>query len=332
MQALPATAPKGLGPADLRKAYRIPHGGRGQTIALIDAYDDPKAEADLNVYRAQFGLGACTTRNGCFRKVAQDGSTNYPRANMSWAGETSLDIEMAAAICPACNIMLVEANTAALSDMAVCVNRAAALHANVVSNSYGGHEFREETAFEENYHHAGIIMTASAGDSGFGAQFPAASRYVVSVGGTELRLGGGTRGYTETAWTGTGSGCSAYEPKPAWQHDTSCSNRTANDVAFDASPNSPVAVYESFCGGSVCGWIQYAGTSIGAPAVAAMYAVAGNANRLVAAESLYTAKRSSLNDITAGTNGICTAPDLCGAVPGYDAPSGNGSPEGLAAL
>ena len=328
------TFPRGVTPAYLRKAYRIPDGGQGQTVAVIDAYDDPKAEADLGVYRAQFGLPPCTTANGCFRKVAQDGSKNYPPANPAWANETSLDIDMVAAICPACNILLVEANTAVLSNMALSVNLAAALHANVISNSYGGHEFPQETEVEAYYNHPGIIITASAGDAGFGAQFPASSRFVVSVGGTELRPDPTTaRGYTESVWSGSGGGCSAYEPKPAWQHDTNCTKRTANDIAFDASPNSAVAVYDSYCAsGSTCGWILYAGTSIGAPAVAAMYAVAGNAAHLNAAESLYTAKSANLNDITQGYNGLCTAAELCNGMIGYDAPSGNGSPEGLAAL
>lgn len=332
LQSVLLTLPHGLGPADLRKAYNIPEGGSGQTVALIDAFDDPNAESDLNVYRSQYGLPACTTLNGCFRKVAEDGSTKYPAANMGWSGETSLDIEMASAICPACNILLVEANSSALNDMAISANRAVAMHANVVSNSYGGREFPEETVFEQNYNHPGVIMTASAGDSGFGAQFPATSRYVVTVGGTELKAVPGGRGFVETAWTGTGSGCSAYEPKPAWQHDNACPNRTANDISFDASPASPVAVYESYCQGSVCGWIQYAGTSVGAPAVAAMYAVAGNAQRILGAQSLYTASRNSLNDVTSGNNGVCVGVTLCTATIGYDAPSGNGTPWGVSAL
>jgi subtilase family serine protease len=324
-------APKGYGPADLRKAYRIPLGGVGQTVAVIDALDDPKAEADLAVYRAQYGLPACTSANGCFTKIAQDGTANYPKASAAWSGETSLDIDMVSALCPDCRILLVEANSPALKDMILSVDRAAAYHPAAISNSYGGPEFPAETQLEQYYNRPGIVMTASAGDSGYGSQFPAVSRYVVAVGGTKLMPSPtDARGFIETAWNKSGSGCSTYEPKPEWQHDTACRNRTMNDMAFVASAETPVAVYQSFCGGSVCGWIQYAGTSIGAPAVAAIYAAAGNTAHIRSApEALYLAGRTGFHDIALGSNGSCPVTALCNASAGYDAPTGNGSPAGI---
>jgi subtilase family serine protease len=333
LQTLSVRPPGGLSPAQLHTAYQVPNGGSGQTVAIVNAYDDPKAEADLNVYRNQYGLGACTTANACFKKVAQDGSTNYPAANASWAGEISLDLDMVSAICPNCKILLVEANTASLANLGMAVNKAVALHANVVSNSYGAPEVSGETTLDDFYNHPGVAMTAAAGDTGYGVNYPAASKYVIAVGGTQLAMSNvGLRGYTETAWSGGASGCSAYESKPSWQHDKGCTRRTDNDIAFDASPQSPVAVYQSYCGGSVCGWVLYGGTSVGAPAIAGMIAVSGKASKMNAAQSLYGLTLGSLTDITSGSNGKCSTTYFCNAGLGYDGPSGLGSLLGTAAL
>ena len=323
--------PYGYGPSQLHAAYGISTtGGDGKTVAIVDAYDDPKAEADLAVYRAQFGLPACTTANGCFKKVAQDGSTHYPTASASWAGEISLDIDMASAICPSCHILLVEANSSYFNDLGAAVNRAVSLHATSVSNSYGGSEFSSESQYDTAYfNHPGTIITASAGDSAYGVEYPAASKYVVAVGGTQLTTASGARGWAETAWAGTGSGCSAYESKPSWQKDTGCKNRMLNDVSFDASPQTPVAVYQSYCGGSVCGWVAYGGTSVSSPAIAAAFALAGNAS---GAQTLYSAKSSNFHDITSGSNGRCSVSYFCNAVSGYDGPTGLGTPSGIVAF
>jgi hypothetical protein len=184
-----ASTPSGYFPADLHSAYALPTtGGAGQTIAIVDAYDDPTAEADLGVYRSQFGLGSCTTSNGCFRKVNQTGGTTPPRADAGWAEEISLDVDMASAICPSCRILLVEASSSSLNDLGTAVNTAASLGATQISNSYGGSEFSTESSAESFYNHPGIAITASSGDAGYGVEFPAASRYVTAVGGTTLRL------------------------------------------------------------------------------------------------------------------------------------------------
>src|SRR5260221_309555 len=175
----------GYTPCDLQSAYSLPSAtaGSGQTVAIVDAFDDPNAESDLGVYRSNNGLSACTTANGCFRKVDQNGGTQYPAGNVGWAQEISLDVDMVSAICPNCHILLVEATTNSFANLATAVNEAAALRANAISNSYGGGEFSSETS-DTNYKHPGIAINASSGDSGFRAQSPAASPYLTALGGT----------------------------------------------------------------------------------------------------------------------------------------------------
>ncbi|HKU80541.1 MAG TPA: hypothetical protein VJP76_00120, partial [Candidatus Tumulicola sp.] len=199
--------PSGYGPSDLQSAYNLPSStnGAGQTVAIVDAYDDPSAEADLGVYRSQYGLPACTSANGCFKKVSQTGSTTgLPSPNGGWAQEESLDLDMVSAICPNCHIVLVEASSATNANLATAENEAITQGANVVSNSYGG---GETGASNSAYNHPGHIITASAGDSGYGAQQPCSYSTVVCIGGTSLTKGGGTRGWTEAAWSGSGRGC-----------------------------------------------------------------------------------------------------------------------------
>jgi len=226
---LVTSTPQGFGPSDLASAYKLPSsGGAGQTIGIVDAQDDPNAESDLAAYRSYYGLPACTTANGCFRKVSQTGTTNYPTPDSGWAGEISLDLDMASAVCPACKILLVEVNSADDDDLGAGENEAAALGANVISNSYGGAE--DSTVASESteyFNHPGVFITASAGDDGYGASFPATSQYVTAVGGTTLtKATGTTRGWTETAWEDTGSGCSAYIAKPSWQTSPRSPTRT----------------------------------------------------------------------------------------------------------
>lgn len=333
-----ATAPpEGYGPADLRSAYDLPStGGEGQTIALVDAYDDPTAEADLAVYRSTYGLSACTTDNGCFRKVNQRGATAplpASGATTGWAVETALDLEMASAACPQCHILLVEADESSTADLAAAVDTSAALGATEVSNSYGGTEAHGTTAFAKDYSHPGVAVVASSGDSGYTVPtFPAAYSSVVAVGGTSLTRADNTRGWQETAWSGSGSGCSAWVDKPAWQQDTDCPGRTIADVSADADPDTGPAVYVTSLAQGSGGWTVVGGTSAASPFVAGVIALAGHPSAFPDPSRLYSAPAGSLNDVTGGSTGTCDGDYLCTAVPGYDAPTGNGTPNGLSAF
>jgi hypothetical protein len=332
-----ADPPSGYGPGDLRSAYAIPpNGGAGQTVAIVDAYDNPNAEADLAVYRSQFGLPACTTANGCFKKVNQRGvQGSYPAPNTGWAGEIALDIDMVSAVAPQANIVLVEADSAFLEDLGAAVNQAVAQGAKYVSNSYGsdGEDPAELEWDDQYYKHPGVAITASSGDSNYGVSYPAASQYVTSVGGTALVKDSSTRGWSESVWHnqygGPGSGCSTVEPKPAWQKDTGCAKRTVADVSAVADPVTGVAVYNTY-GDS--GWQQYGGTSASAPIIAGVYANAGTPAAGSYPASFPYDKPSALNDVTVGNNGTCTPAYLCTAGAGYDGPTGLGTPNGVSAF
>jgi subtilase family serine protease len=316
------------GPVQFHAGYGLPTtSAAAQTIAIVDAYDDPNIESDLGVYDAQYGLPSCTTANGCFRKVNQTGGTNYPRTNSGWALEIALDVETAHAICQNCKILLVEASSNSLANLGAAVNQAAVLGANVISNSYGGSEYSSETNDQNTYYnHPGVAITASSGDGGFGVEFPAASQYVTAVGGTTLRLTAGNAYAGETAWSGAGSGCSTYIAKPSWQKDTGCSRRSVADVSADADPNTGASVYDSVRYQGQAGWFQVGGTSLAAPLVGAVYALAGNAASVTYGSYPYT-HTSSLHDVTSGSNGSCGS-YLCTAGAGYDGPTGLGSPNG----
>jgi carboxypeptidase family protein/Kelch motif protein len=328
--------PAGFGPADLQGAYSLPSGGgAGQTIAIVDAFDDPTSEADMAVYRQQYGLPACTAAGGCFTKVDQRGGTDYPPANGGWAGEISLDLDMVSAIAPAAHILLVEADDASDDALSASVDEAVTLGAKFVSNSYGtdyvsgpGEDPSETTTMDAHYHHPGVAVIASAGDSGYGVSYPAASQYVTSVGGTSLiRDPGSGRGWSERAWSGTGSGCSLYEPKPAFQHDSGCARRSVADVSAVADPATGVAVYQTGVG-----WGVFGGTSVSSPIIAGVYADAGTPAAGTDPNSYPYAAGTGLHDVTGGNDGACTVGYLCNAVPGYDGPTGLGSPDGLAAF
>ncbi|GAC1652149.1 MAG: hypothetical protein NVS4B3_13950 [Gemmatimonadaceae bacterium] len=331
-QPLATTSPTGYVPADLQAAYVLPSGtaGSGQTIAIVDAYDDPNAESDLAVYRSQFGLPPCTTSNGCFRKIDQNGGTKYPRGNGGWGQEISLDLDMASAICPNCHILLVEASSNSFADLATAVDQAAKQGANVISNSYGGGEYANEVNDQSHYNHPGTAITVSSGDNGYGVQFPAASQYVTAVGGTSLTRDVSTRGWGETAWSGAGSGCSAYVSKPSWQTDPGCSRRTVADVSAVADPNTGVAVYDTYRQSGGGGWLVFGGTSVAAPIIGSVYALAGNANSVTYGSYPYS-HTGSLFDIVSGSNGTCGT-YLCNAQVGFDGPTGNGTPNGTAAF
>src|SRR3954447_18283332 len=329
------TAPTGLGPADLRTAYALPAttaAAPGQTIAIVDAYDLPTAENDLNVYRSQYGLAPCTTANLCFRKVGQGAS--LPAADASWGQEIALDIEMASAVCADCKILLVEANSSSVADLAASVDRAVGLGATVISNSYGAREFSGETSFDAHYNHPGTAITVSSGDNGYGVEYPAASPYVTAIGGTTLRRASTPRGWSETAWSGAGSGCSALEPRLSWQPTSSlCSRRAVADVSAVADPNTGVSVYDSTPYSGASGWMTFGGTSVAAPVIAGVYALAGNAGTVDARSYPYS-HTAALYDVTSGSNGRCkrTVSALCSARAGWDGPTGLGTPNGTAAF
>ncbi|MGI8547415.1 MAG: S53 family peptidase [Gemmatimonadaceae bacterium] len=328
---LATAGPSGYGPSALQAAYNLPSstGGSGQTVAIVDAYDDGNAESDLAVYRSQYGLPACTTGNGCFRKVNQSGGTSYPRGDAGWAQEISLDLDMASAICPNCHILLVEASSSSFANLSAGVDEAAKLGANAISNSYGGSEYSSETSDQSHYNHPGIAITVSSGDNGFGVEFPAASQYVTAVGGTSLNRASNTRGWTETVWSGAGSGCSAYVSKPTWQTDTGCANRTVADVSAVADPNTGVAVYDTYRQ-HPGGWLVFGGTSVASPIIASVYALAGTASSNSA--SYPYSHTSSLFDVTSGSNGSCGGFYLCTGATGFDGPTGNGTPNGTGAF
>jgi subtilase family serine protease len=325
-----AAEPHGYGPADLQSAYGLsPVGGAGRTVAIVDAYDYPTAAQDLGVYRSHYGLPPCIAAVGCFRKVNQTGGSKLPPANASWAQETALDLDMVSATCPDCRILLVEANSSSIEDLANAEDTAAKLGANVISNSYGGAEFSGETSakYNSHYDHPGVAITASSGDDGFGVSFPAASQYVTAVGGTTLQRGGGARGWTETAWAQAGSGCSAFVVKPPWQLDRGCSGRTIADVAAVADPTTGVATYDSAPAGGKSGWFEAGGTSVSAPIVAGIFGQGGGG-----APSMPYAGAAWLFDVTSGANGSCSVQYLCTAGPGYDGPTGLGTPNGIGAF
>ncbi|MFI5876709.1 peptidase S8 [Streptomyces sp. NPDC051445] len=338
-----AASPTGYGPSDLQDAYGLTDAasssGSGETIAIVDAYDDPNAAADLAKYRTYYGLPACTVANGCFKKVSQSGSTtSLPSADSGWAEEESLDLDMAGAVCPNCKILLVEATSSSMANLGKAVNEAVTLGAKFVSNSYGGSESSSDTSYDTSYFkHAGVAITVSAGDEGYGAEYPAASKYVTSVGGTALSTSSTTRGWTEKVWNtssteGTGSGCSAYDAKPTWQTDTGCAKRTISDVSAVADPATGVSVYDSY--GVTAGWYTFGGTSASAPIIAAVYALAGTPGSSDYPASYPYADTSALNDVTSGSNGTCSssAAYLCTAKSGYDGPTGLGTPQGTDAF
>ncbi|MDX3850195.1 carboxypeptidase regulatory-like domain-containing protein [Streptomyces sp. AK02-01A] len=354
-----AAGPEGYAPADLLSAYGLPaDGGAGATVAIVDAYDNPNAEADLAIYRKQYGLPACTTENGCFRKVDQRGGADYPQSNGDWAGEISLDVDMVSAVAPKAHILLVEADGPTSDDLGTAVNTAVELGAKYVSNSYGAYsEDYSNRAYDEAYfNHPGAAIVASSADSGYGVSYPASSPYVTAVGGTSLNRDNSGRGWSEKVWNSVithasgdkywgapGSGCSEVEPKPSFQTDSGCDGRSVADVSAVADPATGVAVYNSFSDG---GWNVYGGTSASAPIIAGVYALAGSPVADTYPASYPYLSPGALNDVTEGDDASCPDSSLCGfgstpectpsyeciAGPGYDGPTGLGTPQGVAAF
>jgi hypothetical protein len=353
----PATPPKiattctvnesaGYTPCNIQAAYGLTSAsawdGRGNTVAVVDPGDDPNAASDLATYRATYGLPPCTTASHCFKKVNQDGvAGSYPAPDAGFAQEIALDLDMVSAVCPRCHILLVEASSNGFGDLGTAINEAVALGAKVVSDSWGTGEFDGETGWDANVNHPGVAITFSSGDGAYagGVQYPSASPYVTSVGGTELTPASSSRGWTEAAWVtpgspptqGSGSGCSAYEPKPPWQHDAGCANRTTADVSAVAAN---VLSYDTY---QASGWYYSFGTSVSAPVIAGVYGLAKNpASITIPASAAYGAPAADRHDITKGSTGTCTPPAtqayLCKAGKGYDGPTGLGTPKGTGAF
>ena len=338
----PASA---YGPAQFLKAYNLSGSASGlpgqghPIIAIVDAYDDPNIQSDLNAYSAAYGIASLPACSGaiknstvaCFQKVNQNGSTtSHPVTNSGWALEIALDVEVAHATCQNCSILLVEASSNSYANLMAAEDRAVTLGGKVVSNSWGSSEFSGEKSYDSHFNHPGVAFTVSAGDGGYGAEYPAASPYVTAVGGTSLFLNSNGSYNSELAWSGTGSGCSAFESKPAWQLDSGCAKRTLTDVSADADPNTGAAVYDTVSYGGHTGWFQVGGTSLASPLIAAVYAQSGNTAG--AANSIPYANVSALHDVVGGSNGSCGGSYLCTALLGFDGPTGLGSPNGASAF
>ena len=327
------------GPAAFLGAYGVTGSTTtNRTVAIVDAYDDPTALNDLDTYSDHFGiprLNRCNVSTGtaahpCIQKVNQTGGISYPVYNSGWALEIALDLEAVHAMCQNCNILLVEATSSYDYDLiGVADQLAYSMGANVVSNSWGRNENSSDTSENGNFNHSGVPYVFSTGDNGYGVQYPAASPNVTAVGGTHLLVNSDYSYNSETAWSGAGSGCSLYESKPSFQHDTGCpSHRTLADVSADADPNTGAAVYWN---GS---WYQVGGTSLAAPLVAAIYALGGGVGTTLGNSLPYANLNYGVNlrDVISGSNGSCSGSYLCTAVTGYDGPTGLGTPKGTAAF
>ncbi len=331
-EAYQAAGPSsGLGATVLQIAYNVQTGGgSGVTVAIVDAYDNPNVESDLAVYRAQYGLPACTTANGCFSKVGQTGTSSLPAADTTgWSIEMALDVDMASAACPSCKILVVETNSESMADLGAGVDTAVTLGAKAVSNSYGGAEDATVSSAESDYTHAGVSIMASSGDSLYGASYPATGAGVIAVGGTSLTQDSSTRGWTESVWNsnggGTGSGCSAFIAKPSWQNDPSCTFRMEADTSADADPSTGPAIYDTYTNSDgINGWVVVGGTSASSPFVAGLFASSGIAG--VDASYVYS-HTAGFNDVTSGNNASGGSYMCTGGV-GYDGPTGWGSPNG----
>jgi subtilase family serine protease len=316
-----------LTPAQMIAAYGFSPSstvGSGMTIGIVDAYDLPTAEKDLNVFSTQFNLPACTSTiasDWCFTKVNQTGGNRYPRYNSGWGLEIALDIEWAHAIAPGAKILLVEASSNSFTNL-LAAEDYASLHAQYVSNSWGGSESSGETAYDKHFVRSGVAFFVSAGDAGLPAEYPSASPNVISVGGTTLTFNADGTFANETGWSSGGGGCSQYETANTAQSSFSeygqagCATRmrATPDVSLDADPNSGAAVYDSSSYNGQKGWYQVGGTSLSSPMWAGR---AADSTKLVNAAYVY-ANNISFRDITVKNNGV-----LCQV--GFDLCAGRGS-------
>lgn len=336
-------SPAGFSPQQLRGAYNISGRTLGnQIVAIVDSYDDPTIKKDLDVYSKQSGLPVLADCKAaiskstvpCFQKISQRGTAALPKTNGGWAMEIALDVEAVHALCENCSILLVEATSPNLNNLMAAVDQAVKQGASAISNSYGGPEFAQETQFDSHFNHPGVAFTVSSGDSGFGVEYPAASKYVTAVGGTSLYLSSEGKYKNEDAWSGSGSGCSQFEPKPLWQTDAKCSGRTVADVSAVADPITGFAVYSSTSPKNQKGWFTIGGTSLSAPLIAAVYAVSGNlpANTMANSLPYSLGSKSNLHDVVGGSNGNCSPTYLCTGKTKFDGPTGLGSPNGTGAF
>jgi hypothetical protein len=308
--------------------------GAGQTIAIVDAYNDPNIASDLAAFDAEFHLAAPPS----FSVLNEKGqTTSLPAVDPSggWEMEEALDVEWAHAIAPGASIVLVEANGPNDVDLDTAVTTAARLPGvSVISMSWAGTESSGETSqdsiFTTPSGHQGVTFVAASGDSGSPSGYPAYSPNVVSVGGTSLYLNGNNSYQSESTWSGSGGGISAYEAEPSYQLSVqSTGKRTVPDVAFDADPNTGVAIYDSYDNPSGP-WTQVGGTSMAAPSWAGILAivnqgrVAEGGTTLIGATqtlpALYSLPSSDFHDITTGSNGTYSAKA------GYDMVTGLGTP------
>ena len=361
----------GYSPGQIKSAYGFDQvslsggatpDGTGQTIAIVDAFDDPNIVSDLATFDSQFGLPAPPS----FRVVNQTGGSSLPQPDAGWAGEISLDVEWSHAIAPGANILLVEATTNSNSDLVAATDYARhAAGVSVVSMSWGGSEFfsfngfefDSQTAFDPTFTtpsgHQGVTFVVASGDSGAfsGAQWPSSSPNVLAVGGTSLLINATTEAYqSESPWDGTAGGYSGVEPKPAYQDVAQATAlRSTPDVSYDGDPVTGFAIYDSF--ESVPGltsWVDIGGTSAGAPQWSALLAIANQGRALAGLGSLDGVSQTLplLYGLYSppGTVGYLTYSttffhDVTGsltpgrqAVPGYDTATGLGSPRAPAVI
>ncbi|MGT2462479.1 S53 family peptidase [Sinomonas atrocyanea] len=331
--APPSTA---LTPTQLQNAYKLTGAtSGGRTVAIVDAYGYPNLERDLGVYRQQFGLPACTSANGCLTVRNQTGGTSLPRFDLGWSQEQALDVDAVSAACPDCKIAVFQAKSASFADLGTAVQTAAKTAGVVaISNSYGGSDAADAT-YGKYYNFPGIAVTASTGDNGYqGGSYPASSSYVTAVGGTSLTAASNTRGWSESAWSGAGSGCSTYNAAlpAAAPFNTGCANRAMADVSAAADPNyGGLAVYYPTSSTSST-WGQFGGTSEASPIISSVYALSGTTGSAATgtyANSIPYGHSSSLFDVTSGSNGTCPTSQWCTAGAGWDGPTGLGTPNGV---
>jgi kumamolisin len=324
--------PSGETPASLRSVYKLPSTGGSGVIAIVDAFDYPTAENDLNVFSSQFGLPACTTANGCFLKVYASGSK--PRTNCGWSQEAALDIEWAHAMSPNAKIVLVEAASNSFANLFAAVDVAtsqvlASGGRGEVSMSWGGSEFSSEASNDSHFQNDGVVYFASSGDTGGANIYPSVSPSVVSAGGTSVNRNSSGTFVSETGWSGSGGGPSKYEPKPTYQSGiagTDATQRSAPDFSFDSDPNTGVSVYDSTSCQGLSGWLVFGGTSVASPSLAGIVNLSGHfyvnsAAELATIYGNYT-NTSDFRDIVSGSAGSFS----CKA--GYDFVTGVGSDQG----
>lgn len=345
-----AAANSNYGPSQLRSAYKVTTAsakkGKGVTVAIVDAFNDPNMIADLGKYRSHFHLGTCTTKNGCLKIVNQSGNAKpLPKADAGWATEESLDVDMVSAICPRCHILLVEAKSAFTNDLGAAEQTAIKKGARYVSNSWSGLEGFGQDIFNRDFNHPGDVIAFASGDFGTGPAYPTDLQYVTAVGGTTLKHAANKRGWSETAWganravaEGTGSGCSVFEPKPSWQRadanaSTGCLNRTENDVSAVGDPNTGVLIFDTFKS-HPSGLFDIGGTSAATPIITSIYALAGTPTRATYPAEYPYLHTKNLFDVTGGVNGKCESfrQYICHAKKGFDGPTGLGTPNGTGAF